>query len=199
MKDHRKEKMWLLSHNVQLHARRNRVITLFVLKLLLLEGALIALTAYLLSFGIISAIPLGLCLGILLPILILKPKKTFGSRLFGRITKIEPSVRWTSKYKNAGFLNNMYQKRVIVCTVMKQDGSERQIELDSQYWAVFAVGDEILEIEGINYPINLTPRDKILCPFCGSIMPIANQYCVGCGARPIETKKKPVRKDTVSF
>ena len=175
----------LLEQNPQLRFHQRKKLGHFFTKLLVIEVIVISLTIYLMEFTE-SAVVLGICFAILLPGWILKPQLIFAKCGIGTIKEIEKvSKRVTREKGMAVFHTDLQSKLFIVCRIIGEKGQEIEFELPVQYEKVFHVGDCVLRIPAIEYPINLSEHDWILCPFCGNIFPKVNDRCVECNAKSI--------------
>ena len=45
---------------------------------------------------------------------------------------------------------------------------------------VFKKGDKLIRLTGMDYPVDLTPEELLICPFCGNIFPTENKVCIEC-------------------
>ncbi|MBE6628303.1 MAG: hypothetical protein E7629_05190 [Ruminococcaceae bacterium] len=176
----------ILNLNPHLRAYRRKKLAAFWIRLVLLELVVMAATVYLMSFGLKAAPALGIGLAILLPVFALKPKRTFGMRMRGRITKIDHERRQVYDPMAAGRAS-VRGATILSCAVENADGRSSCFDVPKRCVKVYREGDEVIGISGIPYPIVLTPHEWILCPLCGGVMPAVNETCVECGAQRIKS------------
>lgn len=124
--------------------------------------------------------------GLLLPLL-LKPWKYINKKWVGTIDRIDLVQRRIDVEKNHSsnpvFYNTMRDIIFMKARVTVDQRHTIFFELEKRYQKVYKVGDRLMHIPGIDFPINLTPSDDNVCPRCGGIMPLSNDYCVGCGMK----------------
>ena len=180
------ERKSLFEQNPALQKYQRKKLLFFWLKLLFLEAIVISLSVYLMSYTE-SAIALGICLSIALPLWLLKPQSIFGKTCMGTITEVVGVTRRVTRQKGvAVFYNDMHYRTFIICRVVTPQNRELEFEFPEQFEPVFHEGDTVIKLAAVAYPINLTEHDWVLCPFCGNIMPEENDRCTGCNARPIK-------------
>ena len=153
----------------------------FFLKLALFEALVVAFAvgSYFLSpFTVYAFIIIGIAaFGYLL-----KKSGLIGTRTFGTITDIKRITRGVDR--NGGgvvrYSMDMMQKNFSVFTVTESNGKKREIELDTAFEKVFKKGDKLIRLTGMDYPVDLTPEELLICPFCGNIFPTENKVCIEC-------------------
>ena len=186
MTNYTKERKKLLEHNPELRAYQRKKLIFFWLKFLLIEAGVVLISVYLMRYTD-SAIAVGICLAIVLPLWILKPQGIFGKTCIGTIAEVVGVTRRVTRQKGfAVFYNDMHYRTFIICRVMTSRNRELEFEFPEQYEPVFHKGDTVIKLAAVAYPINLTKHDWVLCPFCGNVMPEGNERCVGCNGRYIK-------------
>ena len=186
MTNYSRERKKLLEQNPALRSYQRKKLTFFWLKLVFIEAGVVLLSVYLMSYTE-SAIALGICLAVALPLWLLKPQNIFGKTCLGTITEVVGVTRRVTRQKGvAVFYNDMHYRTFIICRVVTPQNRELEFEFPEQYEPVFHKGDTVIKLAAIAYPINLTRHDWVLCPFCGNIMPEENDRCVGCNAISIK-------------
>jgi len=153
----------------------------FFLKLALFEALIVAFAvgSYFLSpFTVYAFIIIGIAaFGYLL-----KKSGLIGTRTFGTITDIKRITRGVDR--NGGgvvrYSMDMMQKNFSVFTVTESNGKKCEIELDTAFEKVFKKGDKLIRLTGMDYPVDLTPEELLICPFCGNIFPTENKVCIEC-------------------
>ncbi len=102
-------------------------------------------------------------------------------RYFGRMCATVEDLQCVGKRVNRkGNIRSMTDALVLVATVRTSDGHDQKLEWPPSYEGAVQVGDVLLQIPGIPYILTVTPHDKVICPFCGGLMPRDNDYCVEC-------------------
>ena len=190
MNDLKTTRKRVLEQNPDIKHFQKKRLTAFFIKLIAIEAVVVALTVSLLNHGVIVAIPVGICLAIILPLWLLKPQKVlaFGVKL-GKVVdvkivqrRIESQNGWTGK-----FLLSMTDGQFAVFTLEDENGRTSKLELEARFHAAIYEGDTLLRLSGVPYPINLKRHTKALCPICGNIMPRESTRCVGCDANAVPT------------
>jgi len=156
----------------------------FFLKIALLELLMAAFTVgtYIITPGGAITFPI---IGILSFAVILRKSKFWKWRTYGEITDITRTSRLNPL---KGYFGAVREKQVSIFTVTDSDGNTVEIELDICYEKVFKKGDQIIRLSGMKYPVDLTPEEILICPFCGNIFPTENEVCVECGEPAIRAK-----------
>ena len=175
----------LLRLNPHLRAYQRKKLTVFWAKFALIELVVVAATVYMMTFDVKVAPALGVILALVLPILLLKPQKFFGTRKMGRITKIAHERRQVYNPKGNTYAS-MRDVTILDCFAEDEKGDAFHFEVPKRYVKVYHEGDDVVGLSGLPYPIVLTPHPWILCPLCGGIMREENEYCVECGAERIK-------------
>ena len=191
MNDLKTTRKRVLEQNPDIKHFQKKRLTAFFIKLIAIEAVAIALTVSLLNHGVVAAIPVGICLAIILPLWLLKPHKflVFGVKL-GRVVEVkivqklvESQHGWI-RYNWALGANH---GQFAVFKIEDENGRTSKLELESQFHAAIYEGDTLLRLSGVPYPINLKRHTKALCPICGNIMPRESTRCVGCDANAVPT------------
>ena len=175
----------ILELNPPLRGHQRKKLTTFWVKFALIELVTVAATVYMMTFGVKIAPVLGVILAVVLPILLLKPQKFFGTRKMGRITKIAHERRQVYNPKGNTYAS-MRDVTILDCFAEDEKGDAFHFEVPKRYVKVYHEGDDVVGLAGLPYPIVLTPHPWILCPLCGGIMPQVNATCVECGAERIK-------------
>lgn len=175
----------ILELNPPLRVYQRKKLTVFWTRFALIELVVVAATVYMMTFGVKIAPVLGVILALVLPILLLKPQKFFGTRKRGKIIKIAHERRQIYNPMGNSY-TSMRGATVLDCLVEDENGHVSHFEVLKKYEKVYHVGDEVVGLSGISYPIVLTLHDWRLCPYCGGIMHEENEYCVECGAERIK-------------
>lgn len=129
-----------------------------------------------------AAIWAGIAAVILLPLWLLKPWKYFKRSWIGIIDEITYEDRRESVSKNPADTRHTNQRTVtyILCRVNTEKNKRAAFMLDARYDSVYHVGDAVMCISGLDYPINLSKEKLTVCPKCGKIMPQESERCVAC-------------------
>ena len=166
------------------HIKSNRRV--LILKIIMVEIA-IAVIAYALRDRQIAMLCFCILAGIGAPILFLKPFRYFKGGYSGCIERVEVVIRRVDVTKEKAVRSDGYRamqdRAFIVCDIITDNGKKKQFSLEKRYEKVFRKGDEIVFVRGLNYPINMTPENYVICPLCGNIMPSVSEQCVACGNR----------------
>lgn len=176
-------------NNPQIIAYRNRKWALLIVKWLIMVGVImaIAFVAYPTSPFML---PFCTLLAIGLPLWRLKPWRSVKFHWIGTVEAISHE----NKYENAdgSLINPFYGGRHTVTyshfIVRDGKGKAHTFKLDSKYEAIYLVGDRVMNIPGVDYPIDLTVQDKTVCPRCGAIYPSENEHCVSIGCKAPKVK-----------
>ncbi len=174
----------LLRLNPQLAEFQRKRKTAYFIKVALGEVVAIALFAFLYSqFSLYSSSNLYvvwiICavVALLIP-LVFNPFAVFKNKKCGKVSKVNIESRLARSKNNARGV-----REILIMTMTFVDKNERvhDLELDTRHEKCFFVGDEIILLNALPYPINLTKHDNIVCPYCGNVMPATNRECLGCG------------------
>lgn len=168
----------------QIIAYRNRRWAALIAKWLISVGVImaIAFVAYPTSP---TMLPIGVLAAIALPLWWLKPWKIFRKGWFGTVESID----YEDSYENVDkkLINPRYNGRHTVTyahfAVRDGKGKKHSFKLDRKYEKVYRIGDRVMSISGIDYPIDFTVQSKTVCPRCGSIFPSENEHCVTIGCK----------------
>ena len=149
-----------------------------VLILLLIIGA-ISLT----SLARYASPLLGIPVFLVLAGLLFKPWRLFDRRFAGRIVSIAHEHCRESINKSPVDIRYVNQRVVthMICQVKGENGKNYSFRVEEKYEEVYHVGDFVMKISGIDFPINLTAHDIVVCPKCGTLYPRENKQCVGAG------------------
>lgn len=177
----------LLQDNPNLKKYRRKKLIAFYFKLALIELAAVAATLYLDAYKIPIAPVLGLIIAIGGPFLFLSPHKFFATRKMGVIKAIEYEQRRVIEGVTGKLTyTDMKARTFLDCTIEDRNGRRSHFEVKQQYQKIYHIGDEVIGLLGVEYPINLTPHSFVLCPICGNMMPRENDDCVECGSKRIQ-------------
>ncbi len=99
------------------------------------------------------------------------------TRLCATVETLKHVEKRVSRKDNIRYMTDAI---VLVVTLRAADGRERKVEWPTLFDGPLQPGDIILQIPGIPYLLTPTPHDKVICPFCGGVMPRDNDYCVAC-------------------
>ena len=161
--------------------KQTTVFLLFFLKVAVAE-LLIAAFAVGAFFFAPASVYAFIIVGIAVFCYLLKKSNLIGTRILGTVTDIKRIIRGVSRKGGVvRYSMDMMQKTFSVFTISSDDGKTREIELDVQYERVFKKGDKIIRLSGMEYPVDLTPEELLICPFCGNIFPTENKDCIECG------------------
>lgn len=170
----------ILELNPMLKVYQRKKLTVFWTKFTLIELAAVAATVYMMTFGVKIAPVLGVILALVLPILLLKPQKFFGTRKRGKIIKIAHERRQIYNPMGNSY-TSMRGATVLDCLVEDENGHVSHFEVPKRYVKVYHEGDDVVGLSGLPYPIVLTPHPWILCP------PVRRYHAAGerdlCGVR----------------
>lgn len=170
--------------NRQIIACRNRKWALLTAKWVVAVAVImaIALVAYPTSP---TMLPIGLIAAIALPLWGLKPWRFFQSGWTGIVEAHELEESYENVDKK--LINPRYNGRHYVTyvhfTARDEKGRIRAFKLERKYEEVYQIGDRVLRIPGLDYPVDLTLQKKTVCPCCGAIFPRENQRCVTVGCK----------------
>lgn len=177
----------LLRCNPSLKKYRRKKLITFYFKLVLIELAAVAATLYLDAYKIPIAPVLGLIIAVGGPFLFLAPHKFFATRKMGVIKEIEYEQRRVIEGVTGKLTyTDMKARTFLYCTIEDRNGHRSHFVVKQQYQKIYHIGDEVIGLLGVAYPVNLTPHSFALCPICGNIMPIENDDCVECGSERIK-------------
>jgi len=167
----------LLRKNRDLSETKRKKVIFFFIKCALSELIWLAFSLYLHSrVPTVTCIVFCIVMALILP-LVFNPFKLFANDKHGKITSVKCEAR------NTGSKNSMRGIREYLVVVIEYDdekGRSHDIDLPKMYEKCFFEGDLIILRDAFEYPINLTPHDNVVCPFCGNIMPRVNKECVEC-------------------
>lgn len=165
-------------------AYRNRRWAALIAKCIITIGVILAI-AYVAYPTSPAMLPIGVGAAVLLPLWWFKPWRFVKRHWLGKVE----SIRYEDASENddGSLINTRYNGRHTVTyahfTVKDEQGKKRTFKLDRKYESVYQVGDRVMNIPGIDYPIDLSVQDKKVCPRCGSIYPSTNDRCVGIGCK----------------
>ena len=157
--------------------RQAKIYFLFILKLTLAELLVAAFMAgvYVITPGGALAFPI---IGIIVFWKLLKKSILDKKALVGVITTIGRDNRLIASDSN---IRRMLSKNFSIYTVTLSDGRTEELALPVPYERVFKKGDKLIRLSGMKYPVDLTPEELLICPFCGNIFPTENKDCIECG------------------
>jgi len=105
--------------------------------------------------------------------------------LYGTVIEIGRDNLMVNSQTN---IRRMESKNFTVYTVARPDGKNETLLLPVPYERVFKKGDKLIRLSGMKYPVDLTPEELLICPFCGNIFPTENEICIGCGEPALNAK-----------
>ena len=166
----------LFALNPRFRKMQTKIVLKFVLKVTPLEllVAAFAAAAYAMAPGVVIAFPV---IGFYAFWIIFKKDFLSKNALYGTVTTIgrdnlmvkSDNIRW------------MKQQNFTIYTITTPDGKKEELILPIPYERVFKKGDKIIRLSGMEYPVDLTPEEMLICPFCGNIFPTENKDCIECG------------------
>ena len=177
MSEYKRIRRALLKQSPRFKRTQILILLRFLIPLLLLI-ALVALFIYQASIITAVALPVAAVLAAWGFWWLNRRYRLFGWRIYGTVTDVEKEIRWVNSPKN---IYRMVEKTFVILSVTTPKGKIKKIDLPYCYLRVFPKGDKILRMVGMQYPVDLTPEDFLICPFCGNVFPKENTYCVGCG------------------
>lgn len=170
--------------NSHVIAYRNRRWAGLVAKCLLLSGV-IAAVAFLLLKNQPALIPVGILIAEGLLLWRMKPWRCFKRGWIGAVESVKYEVRYENVDKKLfnPFYGGKEHFTYLHFAVRDERSKKHTFVLDRKFETIYQIGDLVMNIPGIDYPIDLTVQDKKVCPRCGSIYPSINERCVsiGCG------------------
>ena len=161
---------------------RNRRWLLLALKTILLE-AVVAAVVFFGGSSLYSLKWIILIFGVTLPLVVLKPWLYFSRQWIGEITSIELEDIREQKQKSGADTRytNYHTVTYIVCTVKIDENKSAVFKLRQRYDTVYHIGDTVMKISGIDYPVNLTLSGQAVCLKCGATMAKDIDHCLSCG------------------
>ncbi len=173
--------------NRELSGFISRKKALYFVKLIPTELALVCFMLYLYPQ---APLPTTILFGALLCLgapFVFNPFRVFGNKSYGKITSIELQENLTTKKNHV----NLAVKLDVVAQITYQTpkGKLRTVELADEYARCYQVDDEIIFLNALPYPINLTPHDMVACPYCGNIMPAVNKRCLDINCKKLNIYK----------
>ncbi|MBE6639327.1 MAG: hypothetical protein E7616_07765 [Ruminococcaceae bacterium] len=152
------------------------------MKTILLEAA-IAAVVLLGTSSLYSMKWVILIFGLALPFVVLKPWLYFSRQWIGEIISIECEDIREQKYKSGADTRytNYHTVTYIVCTVKIENERSVIFKLKQRYNCVYHVGDTVMKISGIDYPVNWTLCEQAVCFKCGATLPQDMDHCLNCG------------------
>lgn len=168
-------------NNPQLLTYRNRRRSVLATKILFFDVVIVVITI-LCATRYSAAIWVGIAAVILLPLWLFKPWQYFKSNWIGIINEISYKDRQENISKNPADTRYTSQHTVtyILCRVNTEKNKRATFMLDSKYDSVYHIGDTVMRISGLDYPINMSEGKQIVCSKCGNIMPKESERCVEC-------------------
>ncbi len=167
-------------------AYRRRRIAVTILKMVLIEGAVWGIAILSVRDMPELLFPVGIVLGVALPLLLVKPWRIIRRSFVGTVTAIEPVVRRVNRPGTAAGAHQFVQMvdAAFVCyTLTASDRKTRRVEVFHPYAIAYTEGDTLAVLGGLEYPVNLTPHEQIACPACGALTPRERGTCITCRAR----------------
>ncbi|MBE6593032.1 MAG: hypothetical protein E7642_03455 [Ruminococcaceae bacterium] len=186
MKTFKEEKAKLKAECPQLFQKIDNSIKKAIIRSVLVELLIVAI-AYILLVPKYLTIFIITCLsGVILSLIISKSIKLFKKQYVGTVTEIfYEQRRVPTKSQAAGSTSATSMVDTTVITLVVEDSRSKNhfIELHSKYDSVYKKCDTLFFTAGISYPINLTPHDKVVCPFCGNIFVSEKPTCINCNVK----------------
>ena len=174
--EYKQTKMALYRQSPRFKKLQTKILLRFVFKVVLCELPIAALTvgAYVISPAGALTFPI---IGIIIFWILFEKDFLSKKALYGTVTAIirdnltvkSDNIRW------------MKQQNFSIYTVTMPNGKKEELILPIPYERVFKKGDKIIRITGMKYPVDLTPEEWLICPFCGNIFPTENKDCIECG------------------
>lgn len=178
------QKQMLLNHNPALASMIKRKQWTLVAKLILFEAPILAATVYLTTVTV-SAIPIGVIIAALVAFFTLRAAGVFRPKFYGKIVSFEKESRLFAKDKTSR-VGDFYYGNVIIYTVENEMGKCARFEVAEKCARAYTVGDVVIRLPFVEYPIDLIRDDWEICPFCGNVFPKESEYCVECGAPKLD-------------
>ena len=180
----------LLRDNPALQANMRKRMTLLIVKMTVLEAIVIAATVSLLTVTV-SALALGAVAALAVVFFCLRSAGILRARMYGRIVAYRKEMRIVSKNKAARTMYGDIQERGFgIYTVENENGKQIDFAVEAQYICSYTVGDTVIRLPFVEYPIDLVRDDWEICPFCNNIFPKESDTCVQCGASRLELGEK---------
>ena len=174
----------ILRLNRQLSEFQSKRVKLFALKVIISEIFVLALFSYIYAQLVLYSQDNTYVVWVLCPFvclivpLLFNPYAIFKNKKHGKITKLELDSRLVES-KNS--MKAVRETLVLEITFVDERERIYDVELGKQHQNCFFVGDDIIYLNSLPYPINLTEHDNVVCPYCGNVMPAVNRECLGCG------------------
>ncbi len=178
------QKQILLNHNPSLARMIKRKLWTLVAKLVLFELPILAATVYLTTVTV-SAIPIGVIVFGLIAFFTLRAAGGFRPRFYGKIVSFKKETRVFSRSKTVR-VGDFYHANVIIYTVEDKTGKCVTFEAEEKCARAYTVGDVVIRLPFVDYPIDLIRDDWEICPFCNNIFPKESELCVECGAPKVD-------------
>ena len=175
--------------NPQIIAYRNKRRTVMIIKLIFLDLALVFLSYLMFDEDPFVTAMIAVSSVLTVPWFTLKPQKCFSKPWIGTIEDIVYFDKLMPIDKS--FFSRSYPVSVncIRCNL----NSKKFFELEQKYEMTYHVGDTVMYISGLDYPVNLTQYDDVVCPKCGAILRETNNQCVGLCDLPRVVLSRPSR------
>ena len=165
----------LKKYNPKLFAYRNRRFAGVILLLILTEGVVGYVTyACCARYGTTPALYFGIMIGLILPFTLLRVQDCFSRPKIFKLTHDEYFMRVesTHRFNLRGTVTRCYIK-------FTDEEWKDSITLEQKYEHYYRIGDTVMCVPGLKFPINLTPYDDRVCPKCGTVLHKHNPICVG--------------------
>jgi len=174
--DYRKIRKELFRISPRFKKRLAKIYLRFFLKVALAEALVGAFTVgvYVITPGGALAFPI---IGVIVFWILFKQSILNKKPLVGTVTTIGRDNRLVASDAN---IRRMMSKNFSIFTVTRPDGRKEEIALPVPYERVFKKGDKLIRLTGMDYPVDLTPEELLICPFCGNIFPTENKVCIEC-------------------
>ena len=184
--------------------RKKRRIKLFI-KIALLDAFFVFFAIAGASVDPMKAIIFSSICAVLLPILIFDPQNYFRRPYVGRIigTKylmrdvFPKGVLYSSMHIPGGGVKFGY-KSFIRFTVEDENGKRHRFTLPQHFREIYKVGDKVMLISGLDYPVCYSKRKHAVCMKCGAMFIPHKETCdaLFCGALlPVIPEESPKNEE----
>lgn len=175
--------------NPQIIAYRNKRRTVMIIKLIFLDLALVFLSYLMFDEDPFVTAMIAVSSVLTVPWFTLKPQKCFRKSWIGKIESTEYYTKMIPRdnkfYIKGGMVNaNMVGYRT---------DNKEFFEIEQKKETAYKIGDSVIMISGLDFPINLTRRDDVVCPKCGTLLREINNECVGFCDLPRVVLSRPSR------
>jgi hypothetical protein len=166
--------------------RRRRLIKLFI-KILLFDLIFVVFAIKGCEIDPVKSITFSLLCAIILPTVIFEPHKYLKRSYLGEITGMKHVMRriFPKGILYPGALMNSRVVPFIIYSVTDEKGNKHKLEIRQDYEKVYKMGDSVLVILGLDYPVCYTKRKYTVCLKCGGLFVPNGEFCEArfCDAR----------------